>query len=140
MSQYAFYSSKLFQIRSIFKHNLILYVRPFDHANIFNILFEKKKSLSHFKQILNISNDFRNIASFIKEKLVEILWICLKSSQIRTFPRMFCSRNMLYIENYLEYFRSVWSAKNYFFHIKCWKYSHGRKAADMESNCVWICF
>ena len=58
---------------------------------------------------------------------MEILQICLKSSQIWSFPRIFCSRNKLYLENYLEYFRSEKSAKKYFFQIKCWKYSHGRK-------------
>ena len=98
-----------------YSNTIWFYMCDLSTMRIFSTFYLKKKSLSHFKQILNISNDFRNIASFIKEKLVEILWICLKSSQIRTFPRIFCSRNMLYIENYLEYFKSVWSAKNYFF-------------------------
>ena len=39
---------------------------------------------------------------------------------------------MLYFENYLEYFRSVWSDKKYFFKIKYWKYLHGWKAAHKK--------
>ena len=70
---------------------------------------------------------------------MEILQICLKCSQIWTFPRIFCSRNMVYIENYLEYFSSVWSAKKYFFQIKCWKYLRVRKVAHKKLTGVWKC-
>ena len=40
--------------------------------------------------------------------------------------------NLLYLKNYLEYFRSVWSAKKYFFQIKYWKHLHGLKAAHKK--------
>ena len=40
--------------------------------------------------------------------------------------------NLLYLEKYLEYFRSEKSAKEYFLQIKCWKYSHGCQAAHLE--------
>ena len=61
------------------------------------LVSSRKDAFTPFKRSF-----FRNIANFLKEKLMEILQIWLKSSQIWTFPRIFSSRNRLYFGNYFK--------------------------------------
>ena len=89
--------------------NFIIYsIRAtFRPCEYFQHFIWKKKYLSHFKQILNISNDFRNIASFIKEKLVEILWIVSNVVKSGHFQEFFV-QEICYIS------KTIWNVSDLF--------------------------
>ena len=79
----------------------------FNRSKIFQIVFE-------IYQIYEKSKPKKMHQIWLKSLFSEFL------SQIWNILLGVILVNLLYLKNYLEYFRSVWSAKKFFFQMKYW--------------------